>query len=231
MRGILRWTVVATVAACVLAPAALAHVSVNPGVAEADSFARFAVRVPNEQPDAATVEVSMQIPEGVAFLSFQPLPGWERTVETEPVAETTTEEAAAGEESAHEEPEARIASVTWSGGRIEPGEFQEFGISMKLPATPGEALVFPTTQTYSTGEVVRWIGAADADEPAPRVSLVAASGAEAVPVAADDPAPPASSGDEDGGSGLALGIGIGALVVALGALGLAMTARRGRTAA
>ncbi len=38
-------------APCVLVPAASAHVTVNPNEAEAGSFSRFAIRVPNERPE------------------------------------------------------------------------------------------------------------------------------------------------------------------------------------
>ena len=36
------------------------------------------------------------------------------------------------------------------------------------PDEPGTSLTFKALQTYDDGEVVRWIGAPDADEPAPR---------------------------------------------------------------
>ena len=58
----------------------------------------------------------------------------------------------------------RIDTVTWEGGKIAPGEFDEFGMSAKVPADE-TTLVFPATQTYSNGEVVRWIGAPDSTLP------------------------------------------------------------------
>ena len=68
----------ATVAASalVLAATAPAHVTVNPPEWEAEGFARFAIRVPSERPDASTTKIRMKLPEGVFFVSFQPKPGW-----------------------------------------------------------------------------------------------------------------------------------------------------------
>ena len=45
-----------------------------------------------------------------------------------------------------------------------------------MPAgQPGDTLQFKALQTYDGGEVVRWIGPEDADEPAPTVTLEAAA--------------------------------------------------------
>jgi uncharacterized protein YcnI len=144
----------AAVVALVAASAAQAHVTVNPDTAKAGSFSRFAIRVPNERDAAATIRLTVQLPAGLDFVSFQVKPGWRRTVTR------------SGD---------RITSVTWtatrSDARIRPGEFDEFGLSARVPAKKGTVLVFPSLQRYSNGETVRWIGGPDADEPAPRVRL------------------------------------------------------------
>ena len=70
----------AVTGALALAAAAAAHVTVNPDVVEANSFARFAIRVPNERPRAATVKVALKLPASLTFVSFQPKAGWKRTV-------------------------------------------------------------------------------------------------------------------------------------------------------
>lgn len=198
-----------------------AHVTVNPREAEADGFERFAVRVPNERDDASTTKVTMRFPEEIVDASFQAVPGWKRTVKMAKLDQPIEEE---GEEPITE----RIASVTWSGGRIRPGEFEEFGISTRMPDTAGSSVAFPTLQYYSGGEVVRWIGPEDADDPAPRVELTAAEEEEegdAAPAPAATPAAAASDdGDSDDGTGranLALGFGIAGLLAGLGALALA----------
>jgi uncharacterized protein YcnI len=222
------------VAACVVLGAlavpatADAHVTLNPREWEAGGFARFAVRVPNERDGADTTRVTVRLPENVVSASFQPVEGWRRTVEMERLDEPIEEE---GEEPITE----RLATVTWSGGRIRPGEFQEFGVSFQVPEdAEGESLAFPAIQRYSNGEVVRWIGPEDADEPAPRVEVLPAAAedgeAAATPAATAapqaTPAPDdASGGDDSGRADLALGVGIAGLVAGLGALGLTLSRR------
>src|SRR3954469_16795601 len=148
-------------------PAAWGHVTVNPNEVPAGSFARFDLRVPNEEASADTTKVTVQLPEGLNFTSFQPKAGWTRTVTKVKLAKPVQSDDGPVTE--------RIATVTWSGGTIAPGEFDEFGFTAQVPDTEGSVLVFPTVQTYSDGAAVRWIGAADADEPAPRVTLAAAA--------------------------------------------------------
>lgn len=215
------------VGALAVTPLAAAHVSLNPNEWEAGGFARFDIRVPNERDNAGTVELTVQFPENVISARFQPMPGWERTIEMATLDEPIVEE---GEEPITE----RLASVTWSGGTIEPGEFEEFGVSFQVPETPGEELVFPAIQTYSNGEIVRWIGPADADTPAPVVAVTAPAEEEeaaAAPVSEEEATPAASGSEEDDDSGLAtvaLILGIAGLAAGLAALG-AMFLRPKRT--
>ena len=203
--------------ALLLAPTAAAHVTLNPRDAVADSFAKFDVRVPNERPTADTIGVTVRLPQGLTDVSFQAKPGWRRTVTMQKLAKPITVEG--------EQVTERVATVSWSGGTIAPGEFDEFGISAHVPNTPGRVLVFPALQTYTGGEVVRWIGSPDADEPAPRVQVTAAGGTNAAPTqaAAEEGA------DGDDRSYLALGLAIAGLAAGVIALGVALF--RGRRAA
>jgi uncharacterized protein YcnI len=222
MTKIPRLTIGAIVVALVAAPAAAAHVTLNPRDAAADSFARFAVRVPNERPSADTIAVSVKLPEGLSDVAFQAKPGWKRTVTMAKLAKPVTVEG--------ETVTDRVATVTWSGGSIAPGEFDEFGISAHVPNTPGRVLVFPALQTYTGGDVVRWIGSPDADEPAPRLQLTAAAGESNMsPTATTTEATAQDEGDDDSDrSNLALGIAIAALAAGLVALGVALFRRPGR---
>lgn len=217
--------VFATVATLITSQAAAAHVTLNPNEWEAGGFARFAVRVPNERDNADTTEVTVRFPQSIISASFQPIPGWERSIEMEPLDEPIEEE---GEQITE-----HIASVTWTGGTIKPGEFEEFGISFRVPETPGEDLVFPAIQTYSNGEVVRWVEPPDAEAPAPIVTVLdpaeeeeAAGGVTGETTATGEEgaaAAPTSSSDDDG-NGLAivaLILGIAGLAAGLGALALA----------
>lgn len=141
---------------------ALAHVTVQPTEAPVGSFFRFSVRVPTEREDASTIKVELRLPP-LAFVSFQDRPGWDRKVEMVELDEPL--------EVFGEEVTEVPGSVTWSGGKIQPHEFEEFGFSARVPDEQ-TTLEFPAIQTYDSGEVVRWIGPPDSDEPAARVTTV-----------------------------------------------------------
>jgi len=146
----------------VAAGPALAHVTVQPTEGVTGSFSRFVVRVPTERDDASTIRIEVRFPP-LAFVSFQDVPGWERAVEMQTLDEPL--------EVFGEELTETVGTVTWEGGEIEPGEFQEFGFSARMPEEV-TTLEFGAIQTYDSGEVVRWIGPEDSDEPAARVSTV-----------------------------------------------------------
>jgi uncharacterized protein len=114
----------------------------------------------------------------------------------------------------------QVDTVTFTskGKGIGPGQFQDFGLSVGLPDKAGTTLTFKALQTYSNGEVVRWIGAPDADQPAPQVKLtqVAAEGDSAADPGAQ--AAPASADSDDGEDGGGDTLSVVALIV--GALGL-----------
>ena len=42
--------------------------------------------------------------------------------------------------------------MTWSGGKIGPGEFLDFPVSLETPEEP-QTLTFKTIQTYDNGDV------------------------------------------------------------------------------
>ena len=165
MRSPVRALTVIVVAATLLFSAlpAFAHVTVRADTTEPGGFAKYTVRVPNEADDAATVAVQIQLPEGYEEARYQPLEGWDIAIAD--------------------------GVLTIEGGRIEPGEFQEFAFSARNPEQAGD-VEFPAIQVYEDGEEVRWVGAADSDEPAPVVSIGAGASAEG-----DD-----SHGDADAGA-------------------------------
>jgi uncharacterized protein len=190
----------AVTAALLTVPAtARAHVTVQPGSAVGGGFTRLDVRVPNERDDAATTKVQLQLPDGFADASYEPVPGWTVKVEK-------------GEQ------------ITWTSKQgIPPGAFQDFGLSVQVPGKAGDTLTFKALQTYSNGEVVRWIGPEGSDDPAPTVAVTGASGASAAPAHAT-PAP--AKADGGGGDGLAIAaLTVGALGLATGVAAL-MAARK-----
>lgn len=138
----------AVCAATILAgsPVALAHVSVSPGSVQPGERATVFFRVPNERDDAATVRLEVVFPADHPIADATPsaVPGWTVTVAKEDT----------------------VSSVVWTGGQVQPGTYQEFPVSITVPAEPG-TLTFKALQTYSTGEVVRWIDATEEGHPEP----------------------------------------------------------------
>lgn len=184
-----------------------AHVTLQPSEAAAGDFTVLDVRVPNETDDAATTKVDVQFPPGFVFASYQPVAGWSVQVRMEKLAKPIT--------SHGEEITEQVAQMTWTaeGGKagIQPGQFLDFPISVQIPGEAGETLTFKALQTYDDGEVVRWIGAPDSEEPAPQVAVTQGGEEHHAAAAGEEEAEP---DDDDGGNGLA----IFALIV--GALGL-----------
>jgi len=164
--------IVAT-ATLALPAAASAHVTVQPSTAPADGFARLDVRVPNERDDAGTVKVDLQLPPGFAFVSYEPRPGWKVTTKRVKLDEPIEVEGGFSVDEG-------IGQITWTGegpqGVIEPGQFVDFGLSLRMPkGEAGDKLTFKALQTYDDGDVVRWIGPEDGEEPAPVVTLTGAA--------------------------------------------------------
>jgi uncharacterized protein YcnI len=207
-----------------------AHVTLQPNTAPAGGFTRLNVRVPNERDNASTTKVQLKLPDGFVFASYEPVPGWTVKVDKTKLAQPIkTDDGEVTEQ---------VSTMTWTGhgsaGKIPPGAFRDFGLSVQVPGKAGDALTFKAVQTYSNGEVVRWIGPEDSDNPAPIVNVEAA--ADEAPAAStpapSQPASNSSSTADDSSSSDTLSVI--ALIVA--ALGLAVAAvavaatRRTRTA-
>lgn len=101
-------------------------------------------------------------------MSVKPVPRWTATVETAPLAEPVE-----GEDITE-----AVARITWTGGPIQPGQFEEFPISMGPLPDDTDQLVLPAIQTYESGEVVRWIeetppSGEEPEHPAPVLTLTA----------------------------------------------------------
>jgi periplasmic copper chaperone A len=136
-----------------------------------------------------------------------------------------------------------VSRITWTaadGVGVQAGQFQEFEISAG-PLPEVDRIVFKALQTYSNGEIVRWIeepmagGGAEPEHPAPVLTLTKPAAAVAVTGAGADNAdvePAASSDSDDSGSGWALAAGVAGLVAGLAGLviGLLAWRRSGRTA-
>ncbi len=211
---------VATAIAALAAPAAAeAHVTLQPSSAQAGAFTVLDVRVPNERDDKSTARVAVQFPTGFASARYEPKPGWRvRVVMGRLATPIQTDDGPITE---------GVRRMVWtrtnSSGGIKPGQFVDFPISVQIPGKAGDKLTFKALQTYAGGEVVRWIGAADSDHPAPQVNVTAAQGSDpGAHGASSGPAQPgaAATSSDDGGAGGSDGLSIAALVA--GGLGLVL---------
>ena len=234
-RAMSRTAVVGGIAAAglvLLAIPALAHITVTPGSAQAGAAAVLTFHVPNEESNADTVKVDVQIPvdHPIAQLLVKPVPGWTASVRTVKLAKPLVTDDGQFTQA--------VSEVIWSGGQIAPGQFQDFSVSADPLPQGVSQLTFKAIQTYSNADVVRWIdvqqpGQPAPDHPAPVLTLT--SGAAAAPAAAAAATAPSVTGTSaavaSGSDGTARGIAAGGVVIGL--LGLALAAlgwRRGRTA-
>jgi uncharacterized protein YcnI len=216
---------------------ASAHVTVSSANATQGGYAKLTFRVPNEKDNADTtkVEVSLPADKPIASVSVKPMTGW--TVQADKTKLATPIKSDDGEITE------AVTKITWTASpdaAIKPGQFQEFDVSAgPLPET--DKLVFKALQTYSDGDVVRWIEEPDAsgkepEHPAPTLKLAAKSSADTsmggMDTAAKNPAA-ASAADSQARSraNVGLGLGVAALVVALIGVVLAGLAWRRQSAA
>jgi uncharacterized protein len=227
MNGLFRIAVVTAVAAASLPAVAAAHVTLQPNEVPAGAFKRLDVRVPNERDDASTRKVQVKFPAGFISVSYQRVPGWQATVT---MAKLDKPVEVFGEK--HTE-RVDTVSFTTNGKGVQPGQFQDFGLSVALPDKAGSTLTFKAIQTYSNGEVVRWIGAPDSDQPAPQVQLTAApaENSHAQATAQPDAASASDDSEDDGDTLAVIALVVGALGLLAGLAGLAAARRARGTAA
>jgi uncharacterized protein YcnI len=220
------------VAALAVPAAAQAHVTLQPSQAPAGAFTVLNVRVPTELDNASTAKVDVKFPDGFAAARYQNVPGWKVRVITKKLAQPIQTDDGPITQGI----DRMVFARTSSAGGIKPGQFQDFPISVQIPGKAGDKLTFRAVQTYSNGEVVRWIGAAGSDTPAPQVTVTAAAQAAAKGVRTQsvggtivnstNSSPPSNSAVDVGSSSGIAGIGIGALGFLL--LGGAVTLLRRR---
>ncbi|MDN3351833.1 YcnI family protein [Actinomadura sp. DC4] len=210
----------AALALTAVATAASAHVTANPSTAEPGSYSKVSFRVPNEEPKADTTKLEITLPTDhpIASVSVRPVPGWSVKV--------TSAKLATPLKSDDGEITKAVSTITWSGGKITPGQFQEFDVSMGPLPTDTDRLMFKTAQTYSNGEVVNWDqdpgnGGQEPEHPAPTVRLVKAAGAGTAPKAA-----PSSTDSSDGTARWLGGLGLAAGIIGLAAGVYGLTRKR-----
>jgi uncharacterized protein YcnI len=202
---------------CAVAGTALAHVVVDPHTATQGGDAKVAFRTPNEEDNANTVKLEVSFPADhpIPSVLTEPIPGWTATVQKTNLAKPIqTDDGQVTQV---------VSTITWSGGQIAPGQFQDFAVSLESLPSDTDKLVFKAVQTYSNGDVVRWIdvaapGAPEPEHPAPTLTLTRSNG--------DDATAAGDSAGSGGGAGLVVGIvGVVLAVIALVLGGLALRRR------
>jgi uncharacterized protein YcnI len=150
LRRLVAPTALALAAIALLAPAAWAHVDLEPGEALAGSTTTLTFSFHHGKDGTATTALVVQVPEGTTFVEAPAVEGFSSVVDE---AERT---------------------VTWSGGSVPDGTEARFPLVVELPSTPGVAL-FPTLQETEAGQLA-WIGEDEGEgedeSPAPRLTLL-----------------------------------------------------------
>ena len=146
---------------------AKAHVEFSQDTAPAGSEYVGYIRVTHGCSGWATTSLRIEIPADVLDAKPQPKPGWSLKVER------------AGGPSDGDE-QGRVIAITWIGGPLDDTQWDEFGVSARLPKRSG-VVVFPAIQTCQQGEA-RWTEVPTPGQkgnlahPAPIVNLSPAGG-------------------------------------------------------
>ncbi len=144
--------------------AAAAHVTVHPTTLPAGSSdVELTFRVPNERNNANSVALQVFFPSNLPLLTVdvQPVSGWRAAVDTRNLpAPVQTDDGSVSEV---------VSDVTWTAtsGGLAPGQYQDFTVAVGTVPDHAGQLAFKALQTYSSGEIVRWIEVPSAGQPAP----------------------------------------------------------------
>ncbi|MFI6055305.1 YcnI family protein [Streptomyces violascens] len=216
---------VATVAALTVAGVvaatgiASAHITVHPGsYAKGATDGVLTFRVPNEEDNAGTTQVQVFLPTDHPVLGVlvAPQDGWTAKVTNAKLkTPIKTDDGTITD---------AVSEITWTGGKVEPGHYEDFNVAFGQLPDDTDQLTFKTLQTYSDGKVVRWIedtpknGQAP-ENPAPVLQLTAKAADGSVPSGSPAAASTATKNSAAAASdSTARSLGIAGLVA--GALGL-----------
>ncbi|MDH6129966.1 YcnI family protein [Kitasatospora sp. GP82] len=219
-------------AVLLVAGPAFAHVTVQPSsVAKNATDQTFAFRVPNEDDKASTVKVEIDFPTDhpIPSAMVAAVPGWTDQIQTTKLATPIhTDDGDITDV---------VSQIVWTGGQIAPGHFQDFTVDFGALPDGTDKVVFKALQTYSDGNVVRWIeegkdGQPEPQHPAPVLKLTAAAGSDApsaAPSAKAGPAGQSTATAKSSSDSTARGLGIAGIVVGvLGTVAGIALGRRGR---
>ncbi|MGH3720949.1 MAG: YcnI family protein [Pseudonocardiaceae bacterium] len=212
-----------------LAGVASAHVTANPNTAQQGGYTKVSFRVPNERDNASTTQLEVDLPTDhpIASVETRAVPGWTSTVQKTTLAKPITTDDGQVTEA--------VSKIIWTGGKIAPGMFEDFDVSMGPLPTDTHALVFKALQTYDNGEVVRWIdtappGAPEPEHPAPVLTLTPAAGTSAAVTTTGGAGSPTGTSSTGTSSTGTWGVVLGIVGIVLGAAGIVFGLRNRRSA-
>jgi uncharacterized protein YcnI len=221
--------IVATGAVVLAAAPASAHVTVSPSGTAAGSFTVLTFSVPHGCDGSGTTEVSIQIPESILSVTPTVNPNWTVEKVMAPLDPPVTD-------SHGNEVTERVAEVVYTAREPLPDDLRDkFELSLQLPDTPGETLMFPAVQACEEGETA-WVqetveGQEEPEHPAPAFEVTEAAGehgeADGTEMDSTDTVATgaeSSAAESDGGSGTSavswVALGLGGLGALLGLLAL-----------
>src|SRR4051812_1557384 len=147
----------AAAALAIAAPSAWGHAIVSPAVAKTGALQYFTLSVPTEKEGATTTKIELNVPNGFSIDSYEPAPGWKRSVQA----------TGSGED-------AVVHKVVWTGGRVPAEEDSVFHFNGEV--AKAATVEFTVQQMYSDGTVVSWNGPESSDTPAPTLEALSSFG-------------------------------------------------------
>lgn len=142
-----------------LAPPVMAHVSIAPAHAPANTYLRVALQVPHGCAGAATTAIEVTLPEGVTVARPMPKPGWSIAIALRPIERPLPTE--------HGLVRQAPAAIAWSDGVLADAHYDEFVMQIRTPARSGP-LAFPVIQRCEGGAVHAWTELPTEATPRPR---------------------------------------------------------------
>ncbi|MGG0411894.1 YcnI family protein [Peribacillus simplex] len=161
MKNISKLLIFTFAALFIFSGSAYAHVTVKPSSSAPEAWETYTIKVPVEK-ETATTKVTLKVPEGVTFESYQPVPGWKVTTE--------------GDKDGH------VKTVTWAATDegIAAGQFQQFSFVAQNPKEETN-VAWDAFQYYEDGEIVEWSGDEGSDLPHSVTEITVAPKADAEP--------------------------------------------------
>ncbi|MGE7649882.1 YcnI family protein [Peribacillus frigoritolerans] len=161
MKNISKLLIFTFAALFIFSGSAYAHVTVKPSSSAPEAWETYTIKVPVEK-ETDTTKVTLKVPEGVTFESYQPVPGWKVTTE--------------GDKDGH------VKTVTWAATDkgIATGQFQQFSFVAQNPKEETK-VAWDAFQYYEDGEIVEWSGEEGSDLPHSVTEITVAPKADSEP--------------------------------------------------